>query len=171
MASELVTQVIAKHHDVRAFACARPELNDYLKKYARQTSSRGGARTFVTVPENEQNIVIGFYTLVASEMTADAVPTDLTKGLGRYPLPGFRLARLAVDSRYAGLGLGRRLFLDAGIRCLQAAEHVGAAAMFIDAKDIEAARFYRQFGAQALPDRPLVLVLPLATVRTAFRPG
>lgn len=123
----------------------------------------------MTVQENDRNAVIGFYTLVASEMTADTAPADLMKGLGRYPLPGFRLARLAVDGRYAGHGLGSRLFLDAGIRCLQAAELVGAAAMFIDAKDVEAARFYLQFGARALPDHPLVLVLPLSTIREALQ--
>lgn len=152
--------MIAKHHEVRAFKCARPELAEYLRRYARQTSVRGGARTFVATAEDDASLVIGFYTLVPSEMTADAVPPELMKGLGHYPLPGFRLARLAIDVRYERLGLGRRLLLDAGLRCLRAAQEVGGAVMFIDAKDETAARFYQKYGAQSLPDHPLVLVWP-----------
>lgn len=161
--------MIAKHHEVRAFRCARTELADYLRKYARQTSVRGGARTFVATAEDDARVVIGFYTLVPAEMTAETAPPELMRGLGRYPLPGFRLARLAVHADYERKGLGRRLLLDSGLRCLRAASEVGGAVMFIDAKDDEAAGFYRRFGAQSLPDRPLVLVWPLAMIETAVQ--
>ncbi len=40
--------------------------------------------------------------------------------------------------------------------------HIGVHALFVDAKDDEAAGFYRAYGFRAFPDNPLVLVLPLA---------
>ena len=167
MASGFQTQLIAKSHAVKDFRCEHSSLADYLRRYARQTTSRGGARTFILPAADDPTIVLGYYTLTPAEMDADKLPPDLVKGLGRYPYPGFRLARLAVDERYAGKGVGRTLLIDAGLRCLAAADQVGGSAMFIDAKDEKAAAFYRKFGAQALADWPLLLVLPLATFAAA----
>lgn len=169
MESAFITQVIDKGHRVKEFECSRPQLTDYLKRFARQTTSKGGARTFVATAEDDPTLVIGFYSLVASEISAAQASAELKKGLGNYPLPGFRLARLAVDKRFEGLGLGGRLLLDAGFRCLAAATQVGSKAMFIDAKDDTAANFYRRFGATSLPDSPLVLVWPLAMIEEAVR--
>ena len=81
----------------------------------------------------------------------------------------FRLGRLAVDRAYQGKGLlGGQLLLCAGRRCLRVAEDVGGVALLIDAKSERVARWYMSFGAVALEDRPLTLVLPLTTVRQAL---
>jgi len=42
---------------------------------------------------------------------------------------------------------------------------------FVDAKDAEAAVYYKQFGFIPLPDNPFELFLPLTTIRQAFSPG
>ena len=39
---------------------------------------------------------------------------------------------------------------------------------FVDAKDNEAKEYYEQFGFIPLPDNPLELFLPLATLRNAY---
>jgi hypothetical protein len=49
----------------------------------------------------------------------------------------------------------------AGERALAVAAEVGGVALAIDAKDKKAARWYERFGALALLDDPLKLVLPL----------
>lgn len=157
-------QDIAKHHDVKNFASARPELNDYLQRYARQNHDRGGARTYVLVDADNPKKILGYYSLVATEIASDHVPPELRKGLGRYPVPGFRLARLAVDRSFAGQGYGGFLFYDAAQRCLAAAQIVGAKLMVIDAKDDEAARYYLRFGAKPLPNARLTLVLPWESI-------
>lgn len=142
---------------------------EYLKRFARQTTEREGAKTYVATPEDDDYLVIGFYTITPSEMSAEEILPEFRKGLGRYPLPGYRLARLAVDRRYEGMGLGRRLLFNAGARCLRAATEVGGRVMYIDAKDEAAAGFYLRFGAvQAMPDNPLKLLWPLATLRSAL---
>src|SRR3546814_14857125 len=106
MESAFITQVIDKSHRVKEFECSRPQLTDYLKRFARQTTSNGGARTFVATAEDDPTLVIGFYSLVASEMSAAPSPAEFKNGIGNYPLPGFRLARLAVDHGFEGLVIG-----------------------------------------------------------------
>ncbi|MFZ1010674.1 MAG: hypothetical protein WAN65_27795 [Candidatus Sulfotelmatobacter sp.] len=55
--------------------------------------------------------------------------------LARRDVPGFRLARLAVDSRFQGQGIGGQLLLAADRRCPLAATEVGVVVLVIDAKN------------------------------------
>lgn len=96
------------------------------------------------------------------------VPADLTKRLSRNDVPVFRLGRLAVDRSAQGQGLGGDLLMAAVERALAVAAEVGGVALAIDAKSAEAARWYARFGAQALLDKPLKLVLPLSVVTDAL---
>ena len=96
----------------------------------------------------------------------------MTRKLGRYEVPVFRLGRLAVDRAVQGEGLGGDLLLAAGQRALAVATEVGGVALAIDAKDKHAARWYQRFGAQPLLDDPLKLILPLSVIADAIkRPG
>ena len=95
------------------------------------------------------------------------MPEAARKGLGRYEVPVFRLARLAVDRAVQGRGLGGQLLMAAGERCLAVAVEVGGVALAIDAKDDRAAAWYASFGALRLLDSPRQLVLPLTTIAAA----
>ena len=96
-------------------------------------------------------------------------PEIARRGLARYDVPGFRLARLAVDRRLQGRGLGGQLLLAAGRRCLLAAAEVGGVVLVIDAKNERVATWYSSHGAVPLLDAPLSLLLPLATIEAALR--
>jgi hypothetical protein len=52
---------------------------------------------------------------------------------------------------------------------LAVAEQTGVVALAIDAKDANAAGWYRRFGALPLLDAPRSLVLPLRTIEEALR--
>lgn len=109
---------ISRQHGRRAFDCGVPELNEYLQRYARQNHASGGAKTFVAVPPNDPQRVLGYYTLSPGAIEFARVPRVVRKGLGQYEVPVFRLARLAVDKSIQGQGLGGQLLLSAGERCL-----------------------------------------------------
>ncbi|SFB61153.1 GNAT family N-acetyltransferase [Azotobacter beijerinckii] len=79
-----------------------------------------------------------------------------------YLLPAIRLGRCAVAREYQGLG--RDMLAHALRRAVEAADIVGIAFVLVDAKHEHAARFYRQLGFVPLLERPLTLVLPLATL-------
>jgi GNAT superfamily N-acetyltransferase len=159
---------VGRHHDRKSFDCSSPDLNEYLHRYARQNHESGGAKTFVAVSPAELARVLGFYSISPGAIEFARVPANLTKKLGRYDLPVFRLGRLAIDRSVQGQGLGGDLLLAAGARALGVAAEVGGVALAIDAKDEKAARWYERFGALPLLDDPLKLILPLSVIADAI---
>lgn len=161
-------EAIGRHHDRKSFDCGSPELNEYITRYARQNHESGGAKTFVAVSPAEPARILGYYSISPGAVELTRVPAKLTKRLGRYEVPVFRLGRLAVDLSLQGRGLGGDLLLAAGERTLAVAAEVGGVALAIDAKDEKAARWYERFGALSLLDDPLKLILPLSIIADAI---
>lgn len=159
---------VAKKHDRASFDCGEPALNDFLRRYARQSHEKGVAKTFVAVSQSDHKTILGFYSLCPASLEYDRVPETIRKGLARHDVPVFRLARLAVNRPIQGQGLGGQLLLAAGRRCLLAATEVGGVALLIDAKNERAAKWYASYGAVPLADATLSLVLPLATIQAAL---
>jgi GNAT superfamily N-acetyltransferase len=159
---------IGRHHDREGFDCGSHELNEYLRRYARQNHQSGGAKTFVAVPSEHHAQILGYYSIGPASVEFARVPATLTRKLGRYELPAFRLGRLAVSVPAQGHGIGAALLFAAGRRALSVAAEVGGVALAIDAKDERAARWYERFGAMPLLDDPLKLILPLSSIRDAL---
>ncbi|HET6629923.1 MAG TPA: GNAT family N-acetyltransferase [Woeseiaceae bacterium] len=155
---------IGRHHDRKSFDCGAADLNEYLARYARQNHESGGAKTFVAVSPAEPARILGFYSISPGSIEFARVPARLTRKLGRYDVPVFRLGRLAVDVSVQGQGVGGDLLLAAGERALAVAAEVGGVALAIDAKDENATRWYERFGARPLLDDPLKLILPLSVI-------
>jgi GNAT superfamily N-acetyltransferase len=109
---------ISKRHNRDAFDCGEEELNEFLRRYARKSHELGGTKTFLAVKDDNQATVLGFYTLCPASVEYARTPEILKRGLARYDVPAFRLARLAVDRSVQGQGLGGQLLLAAGRRCL-----------------------------------------------------
>lgn len=163
-----VEEAVAKTHDRTSFDCGDEDLNTFLDRYARQSHDRGGSKTFVAVPAASEPTVMGFYSVSPASIAFNDAPDVITRSLGRHDVPAFRLARLAVDREFQRQGLGGQLLLAAGRRCLRVSVEIGGVALLIDAKNAEVAAWYAGYGAVALADRPLTLVLPLATIADAL---
>jgi GNAT superfamily N-acetyltransferase len=159
---------INKKHDREAFDCRDETLNEFLRRYARKSHERGGAKTFLAISDTDKS-VLGFYSLSPASVDYARTPEIVRRGLARHDVPGFRLARLAVDRNWQGRGLGGQLLLAAGRRCLLAAAEVGGVVLVIDAKNKRVAGWYASYGAVPLLDAPLTLLLPLATIDVALR--
>ena len=80
--------------------------------------------------------------IAAAQVSREEAPERLIKGLAKHPVPIMLLARLAVDRRWHGQGVGKGLLKDAMQRTLQAAEIAGIRALAVHAKSEEARRFY-----------------------------
>ena len=160
---------ISKKHDREAFDCGDVALNEFLCRYARKSHERGGAKTFLAIDDAGNKSILGFYILSPASVDYARTPDTVRRGLARHDVPGFRLARLAVDRRWQGHGIGGQLLLAAGRRCLLAAAEVGGVVLVIDAKNERVAGWYASYGALPLLDAPLTLLLPLVTFEAALR--
>ena len=160
---------ISKKHDRKSFDCGDPHMNDFLQRYARQSHESGAAKTFLAIDNSDNKTILGFYSLAPGALAYADTPETVRRGLARHDVPGFRLARIATDLRCRSLGLGGQLLATAARRCLRAAIEVGGVVLIIDAKNDRAVRWYISYGAVPLNNRPLTLVMPLATFAADLR--
>ena len=160
---------IGKTHNRQAFDCGEAALNEFLQRYARKSHELGGAKTFLAIDDRDNKAILGFYSLSPASVAYARTPERVNRGLARHDVPAFRLARLAVDRRVQGQGLGGQLLLAAGRRCLLAAAEVGGEALLIDAKNERVAQWYASYGAVPLLDAPLSLLLPLKIIESVLQ--
>jgi GNAT superfamily N-acetyltransferase len=145
---------LTRMHAVDAFDCGEEALNRFLTRFALPNQQANASQTYIGLAGDE---VIGYYTLVVSEVAYDDAPDRLKKGLARHPVPLMLLARLAVSNASKGKGVGAGLLKDAMLRTKQAAGIAGIRAFAAHAKDDAARAFYEHFGLLQSPTDPLHL--------------
>ncbi len=169
--TDVVTRIesLEKRHDRSSFSCGKPELDEYLRRFARQNDETV-TRTWVLVADGSP-VVLGYYAARAGHLMCTDLPEAERRRLPGYPVPTFHLARMAVDLAFksspAGRGLrtGELLLVHALKKAVEASRVMGIFAVDVIAVDEDAAGFYRRYGFSALLDRPLHLILPLKTIR------
>jgi len=160
-------ELLAASHDVSAFECSYPALDDWLKGRALANQSSGASRAYVIA---EGNRVVGYYALAAGGLAAAEAPGKIRRNMPD-PIPVMILGRLAVDLSWQGKGLGSDLLRDAILRTRKAAAIAGIRALLVHAIDAEAARFYERAGFLSSPVRPLTFLLPLTAAVGQTNPG
>jgi ribosomal protein S18 acetylase RimI-like enzyme len=158
----LITPLDAAQDRTR-FDSGSDPLDRYLREHVAQDVRRRVAACFVALTEEQR--IAGYYTLASASLLLANLPARTAKKLPRYPsVPAVRMGRLAVDRAFQGQGLGGALLADAIDRAIRS--EIAAYALMVDAKNDQAAAFYRYHGFIVLPDTPLALFLPLATAAT-----
>lgn len=160
---------LGKHHRLDRFSCGEPALDEWLERHARGAHSSGSARVYVTTLEDGQTVV-GYYALAAAHVLPEEATERALRGQPRSrPVPAILLGRLAVDRAHQRAGVGRSLLQDALLRCLEAAEAIGARVLLVHAKHEDAKAWYMQYGFEESPSDPLHLLLLLKDVRAFVR--
>lgn len=108
-------------HDRAGFSCGVPALDEYLKRFAVQHRRNGVSAVHMLVDSDHPALILGFYTLSAAQLDAAELAAGDQSRLPRYPVPCFRMGRLACRSDRRGQGLGKLLIGCAVTRCLEAA--------------------------------------------------
>lgn len=162
---------------IAGFENDEPELVTYLRRWAVRHQERDGlGRTWLAVDHSQGGVrLAGFFTMAAASLERQLVTTGALDRLPRFPIPTVLLARLAVDRRVQGQGLGTWLF-DVALRktLLLATEGpIGVRVLVTDAKSDRAAVFYERRGLVRLTaDRwPCRMVLDLAPLLPGGRAG
>lgn len=148
-------------HDREGFDCGVQALDEYIRRFAEQHRRRGISSVFILTDSARPEYILGYYTLSAAEVDAARLAEADRKKLPRYPVPCFRMGRLACRADQRGRGLGKLLVGCAVDRCLKARQQVAAYALIVDAKDDSSAAFYIHFGFKPFLDAKRTLYLPL----------
>jgi GNAT superfamily N-acetyltransferase len=170
----VVIRRLEEHDDVESFDCGDDALNNYLKRHAwtnQQKSSIGVS--YVAVDEDAPRTVLGYFTVAMVSVPRDAFPKKFVRGLPPYDLPLILLARLAVDRRFAGRGLGHALISEALRISVRVAGEVGCRCIITDAYR-DRVNWYARYGfvpiEGATANGPQRMFLDMRTVRLALRP-
>jgi GNAT superfamily N-acetyltransferase len=165
---------LAREDDRSDFSCGQPELDRFFEHYAGQNQFKLHlAVTWVAVIEDR---LVGFATVAASSIERARVPNArLRKRLPAYPLPVLRLARLGVDRRAQGLGIGRALLRHVLRLAVDQRDRIGCIGVVTDAKT-DAVKFYSELGFEPvegvreglLHGEPLPMFLSIGTVASAL---
>lgn len=159
---------LEKKHNRQQFDCGNDELNNYLKKYARQNDRTGVNKTFVTTKTETPTMIDGYYTISSSTIDFASMPVVHARKLPAYPIPAALIGRLAVDSFCQGKGLGAELLVNALLRIVRASQELGIYAVRVDAIDEQAKQFYLKYEFIPFQDKSLSLFLPLKTIKQEF---
>jgi GNAT superfamily N-acetyltransferase len=158
---------LAAQHELTDFDSGQPALNDWLKKRVLKATPRGAsARTFVVCDQDQT--VLGYYALASSSVSREDAASKVSRN-SPDPVPVILLARLAVDLRCSGQGLGRGLLKDAFLRAYAAAEHIGVRAMVVHALDEQVRSFYLKHGFYDSPTNDMTLMLTISEIEQALR--
>ena len=156
---------LARHHRLEAFDCGEPPLNEWLKRHARAAHASDSARVLVTTLDDGETVV-GYYALAAAQVAPAEATERARKGQpAARPVPAILLARLAVDRAHQGAGLGRSLLQDVLLRCVEAADAIGARVVLVHAKHQRAKAWYEQFKFEESPTDSLHLLMLMKDVR------
>jgi len=155
----------AKKHQRKGFSSGNESLDSYLNKHLSQGVKKGLVKAYVLV--DEQDRILGYYTLSSSSVSWGDMPEILAKKLPKYPIPAVLIGRMATDesAREGGVRAGSKLLIHALKQALIAADTIGVLCVIVDAKP-EAVGFYLRFGFQRLKqDDECRLYLPIKTIK------
>jgi predicted N-acetyltransferase YhbS len=156
---------LTAEHDVSTFDSGVAELDDWIRRHAIAAQAMDSARTFVAV---RQRTVIGYFSLTMGSVRKKDVPQKLVRGLPGYPVGMVLLARLAVDKKTQGEGIGALLLSEALRRAVTAGEAAAARLVVVDAIDDNAEAFYRHFGFLPAPEHPHRLFRRMKDIRASL---
>lgn len=150
---------LAQGDDRTAFRSGNVELDRFFLRYAGQNQFQHHIGT-TYVALDDSGFIAGFATVAASEIAVGALPAPKRKRLPQYPMPVLRLARLAVDERAKGRGVGSLLLRSVFALAQRMTFDFGCVGVVVDAKP-DAVAFYEKLGfvpleaaAGQLGDRP-----------------
>ena len=151
--------------DVTAgFQSGAKELDDWFQRYAWQNQKANNAVTYVTT---QDDVILGYYAITTAAYSRNDAPQGLNHRSRPEEIPCILLARLAVDERAQGHGIGAAMLKDAIERCYMLSREVGAAALIVHCRDEQARSFYLANGDfLPSPANNLHLLLSMKQVAT-----
>ncbi len=148
MAEEVEIRLLRPDDDRSAFSCGQPDLDRFFHHYAGQNQFK--LHLVVTYVAAVEGRLLGFATVTVGSLERRNLPSArMRRRLPAYPLLVLRLARLGVDERAQGLGVGRALLRRVLSLGLDQRDSLGCVGVVTDAKP-DAVAFYARHGFEPL---------------------
>ena len=157
---------VSSKSKLKEFDCGIDAMNGFLSRYASKNDSLGIGKTFVALDVDDR--ICGYFTLSTAQVAYQEMPDDFKGKLPKYPIPALRIARLAVDGKCQGKGVGKWLLSQAFKKVLQVADITGLYLIIVDAKETSRS-FYERYGFLKVFDFNLSYFMLVDTVRKAIR--
>jgi len=150
-----------RRHDLEPFDSGESVLDEWLRRYAGQNRRRDTAATWVIADINDA--VVAYASIAMTGIDRSAAPELLAKGAPD-PVPALLLGRLAVDRRYANLGIGTALAAHVLATAVELNEKAACRAVVVTALNALARGWWERLGFHVFdPDDPDQLDLYLLT--------
>lgn len=146
--AEFVSRHLSDNDDLDSFSCGQPDLDEWLRRFARHAEGMRSGRTWVWT---QNGLVVAYFTLAGHVIERDELPARPGRG-SPDRIPAVLIARFALHETLHGSGLGGRLLADAVSRIVAATDIVAARFVVVDAIDEHAADFYSHYGFERIPD-------------------
>ncbi|AVO46336.1 GNAT family N-acetyltransferase [Phreatobacter cathodiphilus] len=159
-------EILTAAHDVAAFSCGKPALDNWIRTRALSNQEKGFTAVLVV---HEAGRVVGYYGLAPTAVIPGTMPRSIRTGQPPDPVPCLVLGQLATDRAWAGRGIGTGLLKHALSRCVDAATLVGGRALLVHAVDDEAADFWRRRGFLPSRDDPFILFRSIPAIAASLR--
>lgn len=173
---EIYIRRLEQTDDRSTFTSGNIDLDRFFQRFAGQNPFRH--HIGITYVATSGDDITGFVTVSSGQVVTDTLPARLRKKLPAYPLPVLRIARLAVDKHFQGLGIGRLLLRAILELSLEMRDRTGCIGIVVDAKT-EAVGFYSKLGFErldtisgSLPDHPepVAMFLSVRLIEAAMPP-
>ena len=149
MTTTIEVRPLRKADDRSGFCCGQRELDRFFQDYAGQNQFK--LHLSVTYVVAAKDRLLGFATVAASSLERRSLPSaQLRRRLPGYPLPVLRLARLGVDTRAQGAGVGRALLRHVPGLALAQRDRLGCVGVVTDANP-DAVAFFERYGLVSRP--------------------
>lgn len=174
--AEVELRLLRRDDDRSTFSCGEPALVRFFQHFAGQNQFK--LHLAVTWVAARGADLLGFVTVAGGSLERRTMPDSaLRRRLPDDPLPVLRLARLGVDPRAQGLGVGKALVRHVLRLALAPRDQVGCVGVVVDAKP-DANEFYERLGfcrlegvrEGTLHGDPTPMYLDIATIGAAAGP-
>jgi GNAT superfamily N-acetyltransferase len=153
------SQLLEADHLVADFDCGQAALNDWLKCRAPGNQQSKTTKTWV-VTETGSREVVAFY----ASCTGSVLHSTAPKRIGQVQpeqLPALLLARMGVDQKHQGRGVGVALLKHFVLKAMEVSASVGVRLLLVHAKNEETNGVYAHSGFLASRMDPLTMKMLL----------
>lgn len=156
---------LGPHPGVESFDSGNADLDGWLRRAAVTADRAGTARVYLRT--DDEHRLAGYYAIAPHTVRRKDVPSSVGRG-SPDPIPGFLLARLALQRLQQGRGAGGELLVAALQTTLEAIRIGGGRVIVVDAIDDAAHGFYEHFGFRPTPSSPGRLIIKASTAAASL---